>query len=70
MQILNSHGIDPVFILNLPEYCGLSLEELETILKEITEAIVETGDTLYTNEFSQHIKPYWSERLSELHDQE
>ena len=27
VQILNSHGIDPVFILNLPEYCGLSLEE-------------------------------------------
>ena len=65
-EIVNGAGIDPTFLLNLPEYCGLNNEELDNVLMQLTESMVQVGDTLECNGFKPNEKPYWTEKLDEL----
>ena len=67
-EILVNHGYDPSFILNLPEYCNLNCEELDSIVKEMNTSMVSIGDTLLSNEFNASIKPYWTSELTKLGD--
>ena len=65
-QILERHGFDPLFVINLPEFCALDYEELDTILQEVIQTCVNVGDTLKSNQFCRHIKPFWTDKLEEL----
>ena len=65
-EILLESDVDPNFITNLPEYCDMSPESIDTILQKLTTAMVNCGDCLQTNEFNRNIKPYWNENLGEL----
>ena len=38
------------------------------MIKDMTSAMVSIGNTLLNNEFNRHIKPYWTNELSELSD--
>ena len=67
-RILEERGHDPIFICNLPEYCGMSFEEIEDVMCEMIHAMVDIGDTLRGNDFNPHIKPFWNPRLDELSD--
>ena len=65
-DILTESGMDPNFILNLPEYCNLPYESIDDILQKLTSAMVSVSESLQTNEFNKNIKPYWTDRLNEL----
>ena len=65
-EIITEIGMDPNFIINLPEYCGLTTELIDDVLQKLTTAMVSLGDGLQTNKFNKNIKPYWTERLDEL----
>ena len=65
-KILEESGHDPLFIMNLPEYCGLTCEEIEDMMREMIKAMVEVGDALRGNDFKPNIKPFWNQRLDEL----
>ena len=54
--------------MNLPEFCPLECEKLDEIMREVIETCVKVGDTLKSNQFCRHIKPFWSENLEELND--
>ena len=67
-EILLSYGVDPLFMVNLPEYFGLDYQQLQDVLYDLVQAIIEQGDTLKSNHFCPHLKPFWTEKLSELTD--
>ena len=67
-KILLEHGIDPIFLMNLPEYFSLDYQHLEDILYDLVQAIIQQGDTLKRNHFCSFLKPFWTKRLSELTD--
>ena len=67
-EILRKYGYDPTFILNLPEYCNLSPEDLDNIVKDMIISMNTVGDTLICNEFNPSIKPFWNRDLSALAD--
>ena len=67
-QILEELGHDPTFVMNLPEYCGLTSEEVDYVMSELIDAMVEVGDTLRGNDFNPNIKPFWTQELDILSD--
>ena len=67
-EILQGVGIDPNFLLNLPEYCNLNAEDLDNVVLELVTAMVQVSETLRTNEFNPNIKPYWTDELDTLAD--
>ena len=65
-EILVKYHVDPMFVINLPEFFALEYETLEDILCDIVDASVCVGNSLKSNQFCRHIKPYWSQKLDDL----
>ena len=63
LQILRKFGLNPEFVINLPEYCGISFEKIDAMLHALIEAMITVGEGLQHNDFNKHIKPYWTEEV-------
>ena len=67
-ELLSKHGLNSRTVLNDPATVNASHVNLNTFASDLNEIIIKASDALPQKVYKKYLKPYWSQNLTQLTD--